>query len=82
MRFTPERSVTNAECPRAAQATFGGGSHICLGQPLARNEEPLALAIVTAQFTLELQQPVSLDARLAGVVSPVARAIPVRIRRR
>jgi cytochrome P450 len=82
MRFMPERFLANDACPRSAHATFGGGSHICLGQPLARVEEPIALAIVTSQFSLELQQPISLDVRLAGVVSPVERSIPVRIIRR
>jgi cytochrome P450 len=82
MRFDPKRFLGADECPRAAHATFGGGSHICLGQPLARVEEPLALAIATSGFVLELQKPVSLDARLTGVVSPVEREIPVRVRRR
>lgn len=82
MQFDPTRFLGEAECPRAAQSTFGGGSHICLGQPLARVEEPLALAIVTSQFDLELQAPVSLRARLTGVVSPVEREILVRVRRR
>jgi sterol 14-demethylase len=82
LRFDPARFLATGECPRAAHATFGGGSHICLGQPLARVEEPLAFAIVTSQFHLELQRPVSLDVRLAGVVSPIERAIPVKITRR
>lgn len=82
MRFDPTRFLDAEECPRAAHATFGGGSHVCLGQPLARVEEPLALAVVTRDFVLELQKPVSLDARLTGVVSPVEREIPVKVRRR
>jgi cytochrome P450 len=82
MQFLPQRHLEGIECPRSAQGTFGGGSHICLGQPLARTEEPLALAIVTAGFELTLLEPVSLEARLTGVVSPVERAIPVRITKR
>ena len=82
MQFSPSRFLGLDEWPRAAHAVFGGSSHICLGQPLARIEEPLALAIVTAGFDLEPQRPIGLEARLTGVVSPVERHIPVRVRRR
>ena len=82
MRFDPARFLTMEDCPRATHATFGGGSHVCLGQPLARVEEPLALAIVTAGFALEPMKPFGLEARLTGVVSPVERELPVRVRRR
>ena len=82
MRFQPVRFLGSNEYPRAAHAAFGGGSHVCLGQPLARLEEPLALAIITSQFDIELRNPLNLTARLSGVVSPVDRAIPVLVRRR
>jgi pentalenene oxygenase len=80
MSFKPERFLDGVECPRRAHGTYGGGTHVCLGQPLARVQVPLAVAVMTKHADLTACSPVSLRARLDGVVTPVARSIPTRLR--
>ncbi|HEV8297629.1 MAG TPA: cytochrome P450 [Acidimicrobiales bacterium] len=80
MSFRPERFLGGADCPARAHGTFGGGSHICLGQPLARVQVPLAVAAVLKRADLRYTSPPSLRARLNGVVTPVERTIPATIR--
>lgn len=82
MAFKPERFLIGGECPHRAHGTFGGGSHVCLGQPLARVQVPLAVAVLTKHTDLASCAPVSLRARLDGVVTPVERDLPTKLTRR
>jgi cytochrome P450 len=79
LSFRPERFLDGHDCPHRAHGTFGGGSHVCLGQPLARVQVPLAIAMVCKRVDLSFRSVISLRARLSGVVTPVERAIPVRV---
>ncbi len=77
--FLPERFLPDRSPPPKVHGTFGGGSHVCLGQPLARVQEPLMLANFVRNFDLEFAHPPSLQPRLGAVVTPAATALPVRI---
>jgi cytochrome P450 len=82
MSFRPERFAGGGGCPHRAHGTFGGGSHVCLGQPLARVQVPLAVAVLTKHADLVAQAPVSLRGRLDGVVTPAERELPSLVRLR
>jgi cytochrome P450 len=55
-RFDPDRFTFENERaqPRIAYFPFGAGSHLCIGEQLARLEMTLAVAAITAQFRLEM----------------------------
>jgi cytochrome P450 len=82
LEFYPERFLPQGNPPAKAHATFGGGSHVCLGQPLARIQEPLMLATLIQSYDLVCPKPPSLRPRLAAVLTPADKAIPARLVRR
>jgi cytochrome P450 len=69
MSFRPERFVGGDGCPRGAHGTFGGGSHVCLGQSLARVQVQLAVAVMTKHADLTACTPISLRARGSDLAS-------------
>jgi pentalenene oxygenase len=81
MAFRPERFLSHDVELGSLRplATYGGGAHRCLGQPLARVQSALAVAIVTKHADLTPVAAVSLRARLDGVVTPVERDLPTRL---
>jgi cytochrome P450 len=80
--FRPERFLPDRNPPPKVHGLFGGGSHVCLGQPLARVQEPLMLANFIRYYDLEFQEPLPLTPRLSSVLTPAVKRIPVRIVRR
>jgi len=82
LEFLPERFLPDRNPPPKVHGTFGGGTHVCLGQPLARVQEPLMLANFLRHFDLEFAAPPSLQPRLGAVVTPALAAIPVRLVRK
>ncbi len=62
--------------------TFGGGRHVCIGQPLARLEALVVLATVLSRVEPVWQSPISGAGRLDGAYTPVERRLPVRFDRR
>jgi cytochrome P450 len=86
LAFRPERFLGTeadgehaARYPDAAHATFGGGAHACIGQPFAHVQVPLGVAVMTKHAELVAREPVSLRARLDGVLAPVERALPTKL---
>jgi cytochrome P450 len=55
-RFDPERFAEGYEkrLPRFAYFPFGGGSHVCIGQPFAMMEATLVLATIAQRYRLQL----------------------------
>jgi cytochrome P450 len=55
-RFDPERFAEGYEkrLPRFAYFPFGGGSHVCIGQPFAMMEATLVLATIAQRYQLQL----------------------------
>lgn len=51
-RHTPERAAAR---PRYAYFPFGGGPHLCIGQPLALMEAQLVLATLMQRYQLDLE---------------------------
>lgn len=100
-RSTPKRSMgDDAQRDRTAKAIghsptlqgyfypYGGGSRICPGRHLAKQEILVAVAIMLHEFEIELMDPVSAknarpDPKMfpTGAIAP-DRKLPVRIRRR
>ena len=66
--FDPTRFLGDAtkDRPRSAYLPFGGGRRICIGQSFALMEMVLMAAIMSQQFTFDLQpdHPVELEATL------------------
>jgi cytochrome P450 len=79
-RFDPARFLGDHGTPREALATFGGGSHVCIGLPLARMQAVLAIGLLVRGWDVELDAPVSFRARLSGAVVPVEKRIQVTLR--
>jgi len=79
-RAFPDPDVLDIERDGVAHLTFGYGSHICLGFPLARLEGQVAFPALLAHFrTIE-----ALPAQLEWLSSPIFRgvtALPLRVRR-
>ncbi|WP_102141046.1 cytochrome P450 [Mycobacterium hubeiense] len=67
-RFDPTRFLAGAAKgrPRSAYLPFGGGRRVCIGQSFALMEMVLMAAIMSQQFTFDLQpdRPVELEATL------------------
>jgi cytochrome P450 len=80
--FDPSRFLGSHGTPRDALATFGGGSHVCIGMPLARVQAVLAIGVLVRDWDVELAGSVSLRPRLSGAVVPTQKRIPATLRRR
>jgi cytochrome P450 len=80
--FRPERHLEDRVYPGKAHATFGGGSHMCIGMPLARLQSPLILANILENYTVEFTSQPSFRARLGSSLTPADKTIPVIIKRR
>ncbi|MGE0877489.1 MAG: cytochrome P450 [Acidimicrobiia bacterium] len=81
MRFLPERHLGRTY-PARFQGLFGGGTHLCLGAPLARIQEALAVALVTRDWLIELVEDVPDRVRTDAVVTPDVDAVHVVISHR
>ena len=77
-RFNPRRFLGERQPPREALATFGGGSHVCIGLSLARVQTALAIGTLVRDWELAFEQQPSLDYKLSGALVP-ARPVPVRM---
>jgi cytochrome P450 len=82
LEFLPERFLENRNPQPRVHGLFGGGSHVCLGQPLARVQEPLVLANFIRYYDLVFPGPLPLAPRLSSVLTPAVDRLPVRIVRR
>jgi cytochrome P450 len=82
MVFRPERHLSDKVYPGKAHATFGGGSHMCIGMPLARLQSPLILANILEGYTVEFSTPPSFRPRLASSLTPAGKTVPAIIKRR
>jgi cytochrome P450 len=83
LAFRPSRFLGEAGGPeRGAHGTYGGGTHSCLGMPLARVQSPLMVANFMTQYRLEFDPLPPLRSMLDIVAVPVPGKIPVSISRR
>ena len=80
--FLPERFLGDKVYPGKAHATFGGGSHMCIGMPLARLQSPLILASVLQDYEIAFEGKPSFRGRLAAALTPSDKSLPVTIKRR
>jgi cytochrome P450 len=80
--FNPRRFLQEPAAPPKAHGIFGGGTHVCLGQPLARVQEPLAIANIVQNYDIEFGFKPSLQAVFSAVVTPAEKEMPVRFVRR
>lgn len=81
MAFRPERHLDRSY-PSRQQGVFGGGSHHCVGFPLARIQSALTVALVRRDWDLtwHLEPPTAI--RTDAVVTPDVESVTVTIRRR
>lgn len=65
--FSPDRFLGQRDQPRFSYFPFGGGPHVCIGQPLAELECLLILSEVTQRLRFELvsREPPALDSAFA-----------------
>jgi len=83
LAFRPSRFLGEAAAPpKGAHGTYGGGTHSCLGMPLARIQSPLMVANFMTQYRLEFVGLPALHSMLDIVAVPVPGNIPVFIYRR
>jgi cytochrome P450 len=75
--FVPDRFVGRQPEPWS-HGTFGGGRHVCIGQPLARLEAQLVVGSVLSSRRIELAVPMSTDAMFDGVLTFRQRRVPAR----
>jgi cytochrome P450 len=80
--FRPERFLGDTAYPAKAQATFGGGAHMCIGMPLARLQSPLILANIVLNYEIAFMKKPSFRAKLAAALTPADDRIEVKIERR
>lgn len=79
--FKPQRFLDGAGCPAKAHATYGGGAHYCLGQPLARVLVQQALAHLLCDYQLVFETKPSFRFAMPGVIAPIERSLMARISR-
>jgi cytochrome P450 len=77
--FRPQRFLENPSLPpKFAHGIFGGGAHMCVGQPLVRILTPLLVADVVTRFDLQFETEFSLQAKQDVVNTPVEKKILAR----
>lgn len=72
--FNPRRFL-DVSPPTRAHASFGGGVHFCLGQPLARVVVTIALAELLKNHDVVMADPPSLAPIQSVVLTPVERVL-------
>ncbi len=82
-RFDPDRFTDEAERgrPKFAFFPFGGGSKLCIGEPLARLEAMILIGLMAQSFSFEPVPGRAVTPRPAIVLEPLG-GLPIRIRRR
>ncbi len=80
-RFRPARFIERPESARQL-GLFGSGPHTCLGQPLARIQETLAIAHIAANYDVAFTERPSLEAKFEGVTTPLQASVQARLVRR
>jgi cytochrome P450 len=80
-RFRPARFIERPESARML-GLFGSGPHTCLGQPLARIQETLAIAHIAANYDVAFTERPSLEAKFEGVTTPLQASVQARLVRR
>jgi cytochrome P450 len=68
-RFEPER-WDNLKAPKFAYFPFGGGAKMCIGEPFARLEGLLALAVLAQRWTLRCESDVPVGIGNGAVLNP------------
>jgi sterol 14-demethylase len=81
MAYRPQRHLGRSH-PSRVQGAFGGGSHHCLGFPLARIQSALAVALVRRDWDLTWRIEPPTTVRTDAVVTPDVASVAVTIRRR
>ena len=81
LRFRPARFIERPETARNL-GLFGGGAHACLGQPMARIQETLAVAGIVARYDVVFDGTPRMDARFDGVTAPAQARLTARLMRR
>jgi cytochrome P450 len=74
--FEPER-WENANLPKFAYFPFGGGAKMCIGEPFARLEGVMALAVLAQRWRLELASEIAVGIGKGSVLNP-DQPIPMR----
>ena len=71
-RFDPERfsETAVAERPKFAFFPFGGGSKLCIGEPLARLEAVILIGLLAQYFVVEAVENRTITPRPAIVLEP------------
>lgn len=83
MTWDPRRFLDNPDLPqRDTHGTYGGGSHKCVGQPLARIIPPLAIANILTHYNVEFEQTPSMEEKYDSVVAPREDEVWVRFKRK
>jgi cytochrome P450 len=83
LSFRPERHLEEKAAPaKAAHATFGGGSHMCIGMPLARLQTPLILAQIMQDYTVEFPVKPSFRPKLTSSLTPAGKQVIATIKKR
>lgn len=80
-RFRPERWETDPPAPKFAYFPFGGGAKMCIGEPFAKLEGVLALAILARRWELEAigDDPIGIGAgMLLNPDRPIAMKLAAR----
>jgi len=72
--FDPTRFLGDHQPPREALATFGGGSHVCIGLSLARAQTALAIGALVRDWTIQSEDVSSISYKLSGALVPARRA--------
>lgn len=78
LSFKPQRFLNGISYPPKTHATYGGGAHFCIGQPLARSTVALSLASIVTNYDLVFDPPPSLQPTLRVVITPAEPTLPVR----
>ena len=71
--FDPARFLDREQSPREALATFGGGSHVCIGLSLARAQSTLAVGELVRGWDVAFESVPSLAYKLSGALVPADR---------
>ncbi|MEM9157691.1 MAG: cytochrome P450 [Verrucomicrobiota bacterium] len=78
MSFRPSRFLNDPSLPkRWIHGTYGGGGHVCVGQPLARMTPPLAIGNLLSRYEVHFETTVDLQASFDTVTTPHPKVIPV-----
>ncbi|KAG0030620.1 hypothetical protein BGZ81_002423 [Podila clonocystis] len=80
--YNPERWMTGEKPSSSKFPAFHTGPRTCLGQQFATVEAITIMSLLFRSFTFELVDPNTEPAYNAGLTLPMAKGLPVRIKRR